>query len=117
MDCIQHCCTLFVQYGMIRISPALLTLPLIIASPPNVLIVLVDDMGYADIGPLGGSHTPNVDSLAEEGILFTQWISGASVCTPSRASIQTGRLPVRSGLADNIKRTFFDPAQAGGLPP
>jgi len=87
------------------------------ASPPNVLIFLVDDMGYADIGPLGGSHTPNVDSLAEEGILFTQWISGASVCTPSRASIQTGRLAVRSGLADNIKRTFFDPDQAGGLPP
>lgn len=69
---------------------------------PNILIFLVDDMGWADIGVNGGggavgAPTPNIDRLAHDGLNLTSCYS-QSLCTPSRAAIMTGRLPVRSGL-------------------
>ena len=59
---------------------------------PNVLIFLVDDLGYGDLGYTGHPTTssPNIDSLARSGRMFTQFYSGSSVCTPSRATLQTG---------------------------
>lgn len=67
---------------------------------PNVLILFADDLGYGDLSSYGHPtiHTPNLDKLAGNGIRFTQWYSGFHVCTPSRASMMTGRLPVRLGL-------------------
>lgn len=69
---------------------------------PNVLIILVDDMGYGDPGAFGGGEmvgapTPNIDRLAAQGLKLTSTYT-SPVCTPSRAALMTGRLPVRSGL-------------------
>jgi arylsulfatase A-like enzyme len=68
---------------------------------PNFIIILVDDLGYNDLGCFNtiteGIKTPNIDSLAKEGIKFTDWQSAHSICGPARASILTGRYPSRCG--------------------
>lgn len=69
---------------------------------PNVMVVLFDDVGWGDFGCYGGgvavgAPTPNIDRLAREGLLLTSCYSEPS-CTPSRASLMTGRLPMRHGL-------------------
>lgn len=69
---------------------------------PNILIIYVDDMGYNDLGCYGakdpGIKTPNIDQLAAQGIRFTNYLSASNVCSPSRASMLTGRYPQRNGL-------------------
>ncbi len=69
---------------------------------PNVIIILVDDLGYNDLGCYNakdqGIQTPNIDKLAQESMRFTDWQSANSVCGPSRASILTGRYPPRNGF-------------------
>ncbi|MFM7028231.1 MAG: arylsulfatase [Chakrabartia sp.] len=69
---------------------------------PNILILVVDDLGYGDVGAYGGGEalgapTPNIDRLAREGLKLTSTYAQPS-CTPTRAALNTGRLPVRSGL-------------------
>ena len=68
---------------------------------PNIIIILVDDLGYNDLGCYGAEdpaiQTPNIDQLAKEGVRFTDWQSANSVCGPSRASMLTGRYPPRNG--------------------
>ena len=61
-------------------------------APPNVVIVLADDLGYGDIGPYGQTKidTPHLDALADEGLTFTQHYAGSTICAPSRASLMTG---------------------------
>jgi arylsulfatase A-like enzyme len=70
------------------------------AKRPNVVFVLVDDMGYADLGCMGSKdiRTPNIDRLAKEGVKFTQFYANAPVCTPTRAAFLTGRYQQRVGL-------------------
>jgi len=84
---------------------------------PNVIILFADDLGYGDLGVYGHPtiRTPNLDRMAAEGMKFTQFYVGASVCTPSRAALLTGRLPVRSGMANDRFRVIFPPSE-GGLP-
>lgn len=86
----------------------------------NIVVFLVDDLGYGDLGCYGNStiDSRNIDNLAREGARFTQMYSAAPICTPSRAGFLTGRYPVRLGLTsdDNRFRTFNSPAQSGGLP-
>jgi arylsulfatase A len=66
---------------------------------PNILIMLADDMGYADLGCYGGaSSTPNLDRLASSGILFTDFYAAAPNCSPSRSGLLTGRAPSRTGM-------------------
>jgi arylsulfatase A len=66
---------------------------------PNILILLADDMGYRDIGPYRGvSRTPNLDNLAGNGIIFSDFYAAAPNCSPSRAALLTGRAPTRTGL-------------------
>ncbi|MGE4489786.1 MAG: sulfatase [Kiritimatiellales bacterium] len=67
---------------------------------PNVIIILTDDLGYQDIGCFGASSikTPNLDQMAEDGCRFTSFYAAASVCSPSRAGLLTGRYPERNGL-------------------
>ncbi|MGB5078268.1 MAG: arylsulfatase [Sphingorhabdus sp.] len=69
---------------------------------PNVLILVVDDLGYSDVGAYGGGEmfgapTPHIDRLARDGLKLTSTYAQPT-CTPSRAALNTGRLPVRSGL-------------------
>ena len=70
------------------------------ATPPNIIIIVADDLGYGDLGSYGGQSikTPHIDSLANDGIRFTDFHSSDSVCTPSRAGLLTGRYPARMGL-------------------
>lgn len=72
-------------------------------SPPNIIYILVDDMGYGDLSCYGQKvlQTPNIDRLAKEGIRFTQHYAGATVCAPSRASLLTGKQPGRSSVRGN----------------
>ena len=66
---------------------------------PNVVTILVDDLGYRDLGCYGGPvKTPVLDMLAAEGVRFTDFHSGAPVCSPSRATFLTGRNHIRAGV-------------------
>ncbi len=71
---------------------------------PNVVFILVDDLGLVDLGITGSSYyeTPNIDSLAKEGMVFTQGYAASRVCSPSRASIMTGKFTARHGITDWI---------------
>ncbi|MCX7015657.1 MAG: sulfatase-like hydrolase/transferase [Candidatus Sumerlaeota bacterium] len=73
------------------------------AKKPNVLLIFVDDLGAADLHCYGSEDlsTPNCDALAGRGVRFTQFYVAASVCSPSRAALLTGRYPLRAGLASN----------------
>lgn len=72
--------------------------------PTNVIFLLVDDMGYADVGAYGNLYhrTPNIDRLAAEGMRFTDAYAAAPNCSPTRASILTGRWPARIGLTQYL---------------
>ena len=80
---------------------------------PNIILIFADDMGYGDIGCYGHPtiSTPNIDRMATEGMKLTQFHVASSVCTPSRAGLLTGRLPIRSGLTH-----VFIPQSPGGIP-
>lgn len=68
--------------------------------PPNVLIILADDMGYSDLSCMGSEiPTPNIDRIAEEGALFTNFYNAARCC-PTRASLLTGLYPHQAGMGD-----------------
>ncbi len=87
------------------------------AQRPNVIIIFCDDLGYGDLACFGHPtiRTPNLDRMAAEGQKWTNFYVGASVCTPSRAALMTGRLPIRSGMCSSKRRVLF-PDSAGGLP-
>ncbi|SMP42145.1 arylsulfatase A [Neorhodopirellula lusitana] len=70
------------------------------AAPMNVIIILTDDQGYEDLGCFGSTRikTPNIDQMAAEGIKLTSFYTAASVCSPSRAALLTGRMPKRAGV-------------------
>jgi arylsulfatase A-like enzyme len=69
-------------------------------APPNVVLILMDDLGYADLGCMGAKDvkTPNIDRIASGGVRFTQFYANAPVCTPTRAALMTGRWQQRVGL-------------------
>ncbi len=71
---------------------------------PNVVFILVDDLGWADLGCYGSTFydTPNLDQLASQSIRFTDAYAACPVCSPTRAAIMTGRHPVRVGITDWI---------------
>ncbi|MEO1730302.1 MAG: sulfatase [Pseudomonadota bacterium] len=72
--------------------------------PPNIVFILLDDLGYNDISTFGGGvaggkvPTPNIDKLAAQGAIFSQAYSGTGTCAPSRAMLMTGRYPTRTGF-------------------
>jgi arylsulfatase A len=90
------------------------------AGPPNIVIILADDLGYGDLSCYGhpSIRTPNLDRMAAEGMRFTDFYVAAPVCTPSRAALLTGRLPIRSGMtgAFGTKNDVLMPKSTGGLP-
>jgi arylsulfatase A-like enzyme len=71
---------------------------------PNILFVLADDMGYADLACYGGKgvQTPNIDRLAKEGIRFTQFYVNSPICSPSRTAYTTGQYPARWNITSYI---------------
>ncbi len=83
---------------LLRFSLAALALAMTgAARPPNILLVLTDDMGFGDLGCYGGrfAPTPNLDRMAKEGIRFTQYYSASPICSPSRTGLTTGMHPGR----------------------
>ncbi|WP_189361551.1 sulfatase [Algibacter mikhailovii] len=74
-------------------------------SKPNVVLILVDDMGWTDLGSFGSDlyQSPNIDALASEGLMFTNSYSSCTVCSPTRASIVTGKYPARLHVTDWIE--------------
>lgn len=73
---------------------------------PNVILINCDDLGYGDVGCYGAKdiRTPNLDRMASEGTRFTDFSVTAALCTPSRASLMTGKYPGRVGLATGVLR-------------
>jgi len=84
-------------------GPATAAVP-VAQRPPNIVVIVADDLGYNDLtfgggGVAGGAvPTPNIDSIARDGVEFTHGYSGNATCAPSRAAIMTGRLPTRFGF-------------------
>ena len=78
-------------------------------SRPNIVVVLCDDLGYGDLECYGHPHikTPNLNKLAKEGVRFTDFYSSASVCSPSRVGLMTGRSPNRAGVYDWIPHNNY----------
>ncbi len=76
--------------------------------PPNVIVVLVDDLGWMDLGCQGSDfyRTPNIDRLAATGMRFTDGYASCAVCSPTRAALMTGRSPARLGITDWIRAEF-----------
>jgi len=75
---------------------------------PNVVLILVDDLGWADVGCFGSKYyeTPHIDRLAREGMRFTDGYAACAVCSPTRAAVMTGRYPARLGVTDWIRAKF-----------
>src|SRR5690349_12696305 len=73
------------------------------AAKPSLILILADDLGWADLGCYGNkfNETPNIDRLASQGVRFTQFYAGP-VCSPTRASIQSGQNQARVGITVHI---------------
>ncbi|MDX2179819.1 MAG: sulfatase [Bryobacteraceae bacterium] len=79
---------------------------------PNIVVIYADDLGVGDLGCYGNPviKTPNLDKMAAEGMRFTQFYSASPYCSPSRAALLTGRLPIRSGM-----NVVLFPDSTGGI--
>ena len=94
---------------------------------PNVVFILIDDMGWKDISCMGSQYyrTPNIDRLASEGMLFTQAYSSSPNCSPSRGAIFSGQYPARTGMttvfsaaavqSDSLRQVAYDKKSTPGI--
>jgi arylsulfatase A-like enzyme len=84
---------------------------------PNILVILADDLGAADLGVYGSPHikTPNLDKLAKNGVRFTQGYSAGAVCSPTRFALYTGRHPGRT--PGGLQEPIGAPSPTDGIPP
>ena len=97
----------------------LLALECAAAAKPNILFILIDDMGWMDLGCQGNPHlkTPNIDRFATEGIRFTDAYAPAPVCSPTRAALMTGHSPARLHLTNHLPhQDRFTPPESKLLP-
>jgi len=83
--------------------------------PPNIILILADDLGYGQLGCNGNgfNETPNLDRIANEGMRFSNAYAAAAVCSPTRAALMTGQHPARQGITDYLARDddhFLSPA-------
>jgi arylsulfatase A len=102
--------------GLLTLALAATTVPAA-AIRPNVVLILIDDLGWTDVGCYGSDfyRTPHIDRLARDGVRFTQAYSACTVCSPTRASILTGKYPARLHVTDWIPGLL--PANPKLLPP
>lgn len=100
--------------NIVFILAFLVTLNVQAAKPLNVVLILVDDLGWMDLSCQGSRYfeTPHIDRLAAEGMRFTDAYAACAVCSPTRAAVQTGRYPGRLGVTDWIRSRF----QGGTIP-
>tara|TARA_B100000809_G_C15106808_1_gene519073 strand:+ start:528 stop:2006 length:1479 start_codon:yes stop_codon:yes gene_type:complete len=79
--------------------------------PPNIIFILADDLGWAELGCYGNSfnETPNLDRMARQGVRFTEAYAAAPVCSPYRASFLTGQYPARHGILDYLRPNTASP--------
>lgn len=86
---------------------------------PNIIIMIMDDVGWGDLGCYGNPsrETPNLDRMAAEGMLFTDFYTASAICSPSRAALLSGRLPVRNGFySTQHARNSYTPQEiVGGI--
>lgn len=111
------CGLLFALAAVVAVHPVVAAEESLPAQKPNIIIIFCDDLGYGDLTCYGHPtiRTPNLDRMAAEGQRWTDFYVAECVCTPSRAAILTGRLPIRSGMCSDTRRVLF-PDSAGGLP-
>ena len=90
--------SLFITLSALAADPALA------GRPPNVIVILVDDMGQTDAACYGSRLyvTPHIDQLAKDGVRFTDGYSACTVCSPTRAALLTGTYPARLHITDWI---------------
>ena len=82
-----------------------------VSARPNIVLIVTDDLGCGDLNCYGSrNQTPNLNSMAQQGVMFRQFYSASPVCSPARASILTGRYGVRAGVP-----TVLNPTDPGGL--
>ena len=108
-----------VGYGLVGCTGQAQSPKEALATPPNIIILLADDLGYGDLSCYGSQsvETPHLDSLAAQGMQFSHFYAGSAVCSPSRACLLTGKYPIRY----DIRKHFSDqqehlPAAATTLP-
>jgi len=82
-----------------------------VARPPNIVLFLIDDLGWKDLGCQGSTYyrTPHIDRLAAEGVRFTDAYAACALCSPTRAAILTGKYPARLLLTDWLPAGRWDP--------
>src|SRR3954468_17207021 len=87
--------------------------PLSAADKPNVVLIVIDDLGQRDLGCYGSTFykTPNIDRMAKDGLRFTDFYAACPVCSPTRASILTGKYPQRVNITDWIPGRKDSPDQ------
>jgi arylsulfatase A-like enzyme len=95
---------------MIRFIVLLFLISPAFAGPPNVVLIVADDLGYGDLGCYGGKEirTPNIDRLASQGVRLTDAYAAAPVCSPTRAALLSGRYPQKCGFEWVIRYTEKD---------
>lgn len=95
----------YIRASIIFLAIILFSLKNVEKDSPNVIVFFVDDLGWTDLGIYGSDlyQSPNIDALANEGILFTNSYSACTVCSPTRASVLTGKYPARLQLTDWIE--------------
>lgn len=116
-----NCNIMVVNLLNIFIFCAIILVPKTCAAPqaqPNIILMLMDDMGWGDLGVFGepSKETPNLDKMASEGILMPDFYTANPLCSPSRAALLTGRLPIRNGFYTNSAhaRNAYTPQEIMG---
>ncbi|MFM7411792.1 MAG: sulfatase [Planctomycetota bacterium] len=98
-------------FALLAVLLVSMELPSAEARPPNIVLFLIDDLGWKDLGCQGSSYyrTPHIDRLAGEGVRFTDAYAACAVCSPTRAALLTGKYPARLLLTDWLPAGRWDP--------